>query len=249
MQSNGNLIVDGVVQITVAHLGHNSIDPDRVPELMRSVSNTLIECIKDAAAAFPGDVVTTVAAIPASAPAVGLPAPAKANNVVPMAPTAAKSAPASPKATAPAPTEVAPAPKAAEKAAEQKAPATTAAAPAKASAPAKAKATSVAARFAHLPKKPAVPIDESITQNGIICLFDGESRRMLHRYLKSKYGMTPEEYRDYWKLPKDYQMTAPGYSEEKRIVAVAQGLGTTKQTRNTKKRAQAAAKARQRQSA
>lgn len=58
-----------------------------------------------------------------------------------------------------------------------------------------------------------------------MCLFDGEARKMLHRHIRSKYDMSPEEYRAYWDLPADYPMIAPGYSEEKRIVAVAQGLG------------------------
>lgn len=63
-----------------------------------------------------------------------------------------------------------------------------------------------------LPRKPVIPVNQSITPDAIICLIDGEKRKMLHRHLRSKYGITPDEYREHYNLPYDYPMTAPGYS-------------------------------------
>jgi len=108
------------------------------------------------------------------------------------------------------------------------------------------KAPAVDPRRQNLPTEPAVPIKDSIRQNGIVCLFDGEERKMLSRHLSARYSMTPEEYRAYWKLPDDYPMTAPGYSAEKRLVAVSQGLGSYRKKKGAKK---AAAKKKTRKSA
>lgn len=66
----------------------------------------------------------------------------------------------------------------------------------------------------------AVPISESVSNDGIICLFDGVKRKMLHRHIKAKFGMTADDYRTYWGLPADYPMTAPGYSNEKLLAAL-----------------------------
>ena len=52
---------------------------------------------------------------------------------------------------------------------------------------------------------PAVPIEESIQNEKIICLEDGKSFKMLKRHLASNYNMTPEQYRKKWNLPIDYQ--------------------------------------------
>jgi predicted transcriptional regulator len=58
----------------------------------------------------------------------------------------------------------------------------------------------------------AVPIEESITHDYLICLEDGKKLRSLKRYLRTKYGLSPEEYRTRWGLPADYPMVAPAYS-------------------------------------
>lgn len=62
----------------------------------------------------------------------------------------------------------------------------------------------------------------------VICLFDGQPRKMLHRWLRSEYGMRPEEYRLWWGLDSDYPMTSPGYSGEKSDYAKEVGLGTSR---------------------
>jgi predicted transcriptional regulator len=72
---------------------------------------------------------------------------------------------------------------------------------------------------------PAVPIDESITEDYIICLEDGKRLRMLKRYLSTHYRMTPEEYRSRWNLPANYPMVAPSYAASKAAFAKRIGLG------------------------
>ncbi len=76
-----------------------------------------------------------------------------------------------------------------------------------------------------IPKVAAVPVSRSVTPEYIVCLIDGERRKMLHRYLKARYVISPEEYRKHFGLPSDYPMTAPGYSAQKSVEAMQQGLG------------------------
>ena len=75
---------------------------------------------------------------------------------------------------------------------------------------------------------PAVPIEESIQNEKIICLEDGKSFKMLKRHLASNYNMTPEQYRKKWNLPIDYPMVAPAYSKQRQQLAKAIGLGKVK---------------------
>ncbi len=42
---------------------------------------------------------------------------------------------------------------------------------------------------------PAVPLKKSVMPEYIICLEDGKKLKMLKRHLKTRYNMTPEEYR------------------------------------------------------
>lgn len=72
---------------------------------------------------------------------------------------------------------------------------------------------------------PAVPIKKSVTPEFIICLEDGKKLKMLKRYLRSQYGMTPEEYRARWGLPLDYPMVAPNYAAQRSKLAKQIGLG------------------------
>ena len=72
---------------------------------------------------------------------------------------------------------------------------------------------------------PAVPIKKSVTSDYIICLEDGKKLKMLKRYLRSQYGLTPEEYRARWGLPHDYPMVAPNYAAQRSKLAKQIGLG------------------------
>lgn len=72
---------------------------------------------------------------------------------------------------------------------------------------------------------PAVPISKSITPDHIICLEDGRKLKMLKRYLRSRYELTPDEYRARWGLPIDYPMVAPNYAKRRSAFAKEIGLG------------------------
>lgn len=73
--------------------------------------------------------------------------------------------------------------------------------------------------------EPAVSIRSSVKPDHIVCLEDGKKLTMLRRYLMTHYGMTPDEYRAKWGLPKDYPMVAPNYAERRRALAKEIGLG------------------------
>ncbi len=73
--------------------------------------------------------------------------------------------------------------------------------------------------------KPAVPISKSVSNDHIICLEDGKKLKMLKRYLRSKYDMSPDEYRRRWGLPADYPMVAPSYTQRRSEFAKKIGLG------------------------
>lgn len=72
---------------------------------------------------------------------------------------------------------------------------------------------------------PAVPIEESYTDDYIICLEDGKKVTLLARYLKKHFDMTPEDYIEKWDLPEDYPMVTKVYSEKRSKIAKDQGLG------------------------
>ncbi|RYG96741.1 MAG: MucR family transcriptional regulator [Alphaproteobacteria bacterium] len=74
-------------------------------------------------------------------------------------------------------------------------------------------------------KKPAVPVRQSIKDDYIISLEDGQKFKSLKRHLMVQYGMTPDEYRSKWGLPSDYPMVAPNYSAKRSELARETGLG------------------------
>jgi len=73
--------------------------------------------------------------------------------------------------------------------------------------------------------KPAVPIARSVQHDHIVCLEDGVKLKMLKRYLRSHYDMSPEDYRRRWGLPPEYPMVAPAYAERRSEFAKKIGLG------------------------
>lgn len=73
--------------------------------------------------------------------------------------------------------------------------------------------------------EPAVSVRASVKPDYIVCLEDGKKLKMLKRYLRTNYDMTPEEYRQRWNLPSDYPMVAPNYAEKRRDLAKKIGLG------------------------
>lgn len=74
-------------------------------------------------------------------------------------------------------------------------------------------------------RPPAVPVEDSITPDHLICLEDGKRFKMLKKHLKTKYNLSPEAYRAKWGLPADYPMVAPNYAAKRQQLARASGLG------------------------
>jgi predicted transcriptional regulator len=75
------------------------------------------------------------------------------------------------------------------------------------------------------PLVPAVPVRKSVTPDYIVSLEDGRKFKSLKRHLQGTYGMTPEEYRTKWGLPRDYPMVAPNYAKARSDLAKRMGLG------------------------
>ena len=74
-------------------------------------------------------------------------------------------------------------------------------------------------------KTPAVSVKRSIQPDFIICLEDGRKFKSLKRHLRTKYNLSPEDYRAKWNLPKDYPMVAPNYAAARSTLAKQMGLG------------------------
>ena len=74
----------------------------------------------------------------------------------------------------------------------------------------------------------AVSIRKSLASpNHILSMIDGRPYTMLKRHL-AQNGLTPGQYRERYKLPADYPMTATAYSERRRELAHSIGLGRKK---------------------
>ncbi len=79
-------------------------------------------------------------------------------------------------------------------------------------------------------RPPAVPIEDSVTPDHIVCLEDGKQFKSLKRHL-GIHGFTPDEYRARWGLPQDYPMTASKYSKRRSRLAKQIGLGRKRSVR------------------
>ena len=72
---------------------------------------------------------------------------------------------------------------------------------------------------------PATTIRKSLASPAkIISMIDGKPYSTLTRHL-SAHGLTAETYRERYRLPVDYPMTAPDYSARRKEMALAAGLG------------------------
>ena len=81
------------------------------------------------------------------------------------------------------------------------------------------------------PPKPAVPIKRSVTAEYIVCLEDGLKFKSLKRHLRTRYNMTPDQYREKWGLPPDYAMVASNYAAARSQLAKQMGLGQQRRRR------------------
>lgn len=67
-------------------------------------------------------------------------------------------------------------------------------------------------------------IRKSIKPDALISFIDGKSYKTLKRHLTGN-GMTIEDYRERYGLPRDYPSTAASYSEQRSALAKSLGLG------------------------
>jgi predicted transcriptional regulator len=73
--------------------------------------------------------------------------------------------------------------------------------------------------------KPAVTVRKSLaSRSHIISMIDGKPYQTLKRHL-SRHGLTPQDYRARYGLPRDYPMVSAAYSESRRAIAARLGLG------------------------
>jgi predicted transcriptional regulator len=72
---------------------------------------------------------------------------------------------------------------------------------------------------------PAVSVRKSLASpDHILSLIDGRAYKTLKRHLAA-HGLTPEQYRERYKLPSSYPLVAQSYSQTRRAVAEKTGLG------------------------
>ena len=76
--------------------------------------------------------------------------------------------------------------------------------------------------------EPAVSVRRSIRPDHLLCLVCGKPHKMLKRHLAVQHGLTPAQYRGRFELKSDYPMAAPNYTQQRREVALASGLGQPK---------------------
>ncbi|MBL0966583.1 MAG: MucR family transcriptional regulator [Blastomonas sp.] len=84
-------------------------------------------------------------------------------------------------------------------------------------------------------QKPAVSVRASIKPDYLVCLEDGTKVKMLKRYLRTNFNMTPDDYRAKWGLPRNYPMVAPNYAARRRELAMEIGLGRSGRSGGKKK--------------
>ena len=68
-------------------------------------------------------------------------------------------------------------------------------------------------------------VADSVNDDQIMCFEDNTWHTMMRRYLKRKFNMTPEQYRQKWGLSDDYPMVAANYARTRSKIAKKSGLG------------------------
>src|ERR1700694_2790446 len=81
------------------------------------------------------------------------------------------------------------------------------------------------------PANPAVSVRKSMTPDYLVCLEGGKRFKSLKRHLRTRYNMTPEQYRDKWGLPADYPMVSPTYAGARSALKKKMGLGQQRRRR------------------
>jgi predicted transcriptional regulator len=103
---------------------------------------------------------------------------------------------------------------------------------------------SVHATFARLSNTPAATpapqptatpamIRESVTPDYLVSLENGKRYRTLRFHL-AKLGLTPEAYRQKWRLPPDYPMVAASFAARRSELAKASGFGKSRKGKSSR---------------
>ena len=74
-------------------------------------------------------------------------------------------------------------------------------------------------------KTPVVSVRASIKPDYLVCMECGRKQKTLKRHLQNAHGMSPDQYRADYGLPREYPMVAPDYSKRRSEMAQAIGLG------------------------
>jgi predicted transcriptional regulator len=96
-------------------------------------------------------------------------------------------------------------------------------------------------RLTHAPAAVAVPqpvaspstIRESVTSDYLISLENGKRYRTLRFHL-AKLGLSPEAYRQKWRLPPDYPMVAHSFAARRSALAKASGFGKSRKGKSSR---------------
>jgi len=72
---------------------------------------------------------------------------------------------------------------------------------------------------------PAVLVRRSVHQDYVVCLDCGFRGKFLRRHIRSRHGLSKDEYLQRWGLRSDHPLTAPAYSERRSSLAKALGFG------------------------
>jgi predicted transcriptional regulator len=79
--------------------------------------------------------------------------------------------------------------------------------------------------------EPTVSVRRSVRPDYLVCLVCGQQQKTLRRHLAVRHDLSPAEYRERFGLKSDYPMTAPNYTQQRREVALATGLGRPKESK------------------
>lgn len=74
-------------------------------------------------------------------------------------------------------------------------------------------------------KTPVLSLKKAFRKDKVICLICGKGMKTLSRHLKSAHDMSASEYKKQFDIPKKQPLAARNYSESRREMAIARGLG------------------------
>jgi len=74
-------------------------------------------------------------------------------------------------------------------------------------------------------RTPAVSVRRSVHQDYVVCLDCGYRGTTLRRQIRTRHGLSRDEYLKRWALRNDHPLTAPAYSERRSVLAKELGLG------------------------